>query len=239
MNLTKEHRYSQYKNQTLSWLDTDSEKTFQANMQDPIRRQQIEKYNWHLPNCITYKFNSLGFRSEEFTGAAGFIALGCSFTSGIGLPIDQIWPSIVSQQTGLQAFNLAQGDGSMDTCFRLLSGYIKELDPKFVMLLRPVSSRFEIHNEAGPHNVLINVPRYSEMQKVWYADEQNQLVNFYKNTLAIQYLCQVNNVKLIIKDSKEDLSIDPSPDAYPAARDLLHNGHASHIYCAERFLKDL
>jgi hypothetical protein len=242
MNLTKKHRYSQYRNQTVDWLDTDSETTFQANMQDPIKRQQLEKYDWHLPKCITYKFNSHGFRSEEFSSGAGFIALGCSFTAGIGLPIHQVWPSIVAERIGLQAWNLGIGGSSMDTCFRMLANYIEELCPKFVMLLRPHLGRFEIHNHQGPTNILPNMglrSEHPEIQKLWYAYEQNQIVNFYKNTIAIEYLCNKHNVKLIIKDSKEDLSIDPSPDAYPAARDLSHNGAASHVWCAERFLKDL
>jgi hypothetical protein len=242
MSLPKEHRYSQYKNQTLLWLDTDEESVYHRNIKDAVKRQQLEKCGFTSPNCITYKFNSSGFRSNEFTDAPGFIALGCSYTVGIGLPIDQVWPSLVSERTGLAAWNLGIGGGSMDTCFRLLDGYIEELKPKFVMLLRPAASRFEIYDHLGVKNILPNMDpgsEHPELQKLWYAYDQNQIINFYKNTIAITHLCNMHNVKLIIKDSKADLSINPSPDAYPAARDLSHSGHASHIWCAERFLKDL
>ncbi len=52
------------------------------------------------PTDCLYHFNSLGFRGEEFDPAARlkiFVA-GCSYTFGLGVPHDQIWPTLLKQR---------------------------------------------------------------------------------------------------------------------------------------------
>jgi len=239
MNIPNDHFYSHRKNQTSTWLDSDSADVFSRNMSDPARRQQLEKYGWDKPGIITYKFNSHGFRCDEFNESLGIITIGCSFTAGVGLPVESIWPNLIGSDLGLSVWNLGIGGASMDTCFRLLSLYIHRLNAEYVLLLTPPEQRFELHTTEKVqcfHPQTIIHP----IQNFWYQCETNGQLNFIKNVLAIQQLCNQHNKKLIVKRSDRDLcgTLEPR-DQWPPARDLLHVGADEHKECAQRFLLEI
>jgi hypothetical protein len=239
MNIPNDHFYSHYKNQTLSWIDTDSADMFARNMSNADRRQQLEKYGWDKPGIITYKFNSHGFRCNEFDQSHGIITIGCSFTAGVGLPVESIWPNLVGSDLGLPVWNLGIGGASMDTCFRLLSCYIHKLNAEYVLLLTPPDQRFELHTVEKvqcfrPQTIIHPIQNY------WYQCESNGQLNFIKNLLAIQQLCTQHNKKLIVKHSDGDMCGTLKPrDRWPPARDLLHVGTDEHKECARRFLLEI
>jgi len=233
-----QHYWSHYKNSNIRWIGTDSELNFIENCKDPKKYQQLQKYRFDQPEAVSYQFNSHGFRCNEFDSSPAFVALGCSFTSGVGLPLHQTWPALVANQVNLSCWNLAVGAGTMDTCMRLLHYYIDEFDIKFVMLLRPSETRFEVFQDGRVLNVL---PAKIELdfQKIWYSNQTNSEMNFLKNTMAIQHICQQRKLKLIIKDLGTDLFGKPYQDAYPGARDLKHAGASQQQFCAENFLQSL
>jgi len=245
MQITKRHRQEQSANQTLKWLDLDQHALWLENMQDPEKRKQLEHFGFGRPDAIDYKINAQGFRSVEFDNTPGFIALGCSFTSGVGLPAEQVWPSMVAQVAGLNAWNLGIGGCGLDTCFRLLYNYIDVLNPKFVMLLAPDQDRFELHCQGTPVPIMhgytgrLMVPALLEqIKQIWYTDDQNSAVNYLKNMLAITQLCNNRQIPLIAQKVKT-LYQNKLVARWPGARDLRHAGHAEQRACADRFIKDL
>lgn len=246
IELTSKHIYQMYANQTLHWLGTDSLELWQKNMQDSERRAHLTKYGFDNPQAIVYQMNSHGFRCKEFDHTDGFITLGCSHTFGIGLPENQAWPSIVSQATGLTAWNLGIGGVGLDTCFRMLYNYIDQLRPKFVMLLIPDRDRFELHHLDSPktllHSYLDPNSEIEELKKIWFADEQNSQVNQVKNLLAMQQLCAERGIPLIAKPLQSNLiglKLRSYVDHWPSGRDLMHLGYLDHQYCAGKFLEEL
>ena len=52
------------------------------------------------PTDTIYHFNSLGFRGEEFDPAARLkiFVSGCSYTFGLGVQHDQIWPALLKKR---------------------------------------------------------------------------------------------------------------------------------------------
>lgn len=243
-SITKLHRNQNLANQTLQWLDLDSQELWQSNMADPDRRAHLERFGFDTPDSISYQMNSHGFRCDEFDARPGFIALGCSFTCGIGLPHEQVWPSLVGQATGLVPWNLGIGAAGLDTCFRMLINYVDVLHPEFVMLLTPDQDRFEIHYSNQPcmtmHNRKHPNPTIDNIKKIWFSDEQNTVVNYTKNLLAMQQICSLRNIKFVIKNIHSDLlgqRITQAP--WPSARDLQHAGYQEQKKCAELFLQDL
>ena len=243
-NITKLHKNQHLVNQTLHWLDIDNKELWQSNIADPARRAQLEHFGFDRPDAITYQMNSHGFRCNDFDSRPGFIALGCSFTSGIGLPIEQVWPTIVGNFAGLVPWNLGIGGAGSDTCFRMLINYIDLLNPKFVMLLTPDPDRFEIHYLSRPYTIMHNQAhpnsKINEIQKFWFSDEQNTLVNYTKNLLAMQQICSSRNIKFVIKKLYPDLLGQNITQAqWPSARDLQHVGYLEQKRCAELFLQDL
>jgi len=235
MQIPLTHYYTKHKNKTLSWVDSDSEEAFLENIKDPERLAQLKKYGWNQPGAITYQFNSQGFRCNEFDHSLGIITIGCSFTAGVGLPLTDIWPTIVGNKLGLSVWNLGIGGASMDTCFRLLYHYIDRLNAQYVLLLTPPPQRFELHTQ---DTVLFFHPQSitHPIQRWWYECESNGQLNWYKNTLALQQLCQQHKKRLIIQTPENSLFVLPHRDKWPPARDMLHVGTEAQAKCADIFL---
>ena len=146
-----------------------------------------------------------------------------------------IWPTMVGDDLGLSVWNLGVGAGSMDTCFRLLYHYIDRLNAQYVLLLAPSSQRFELHTQDTVHCFhpqQMNHP----IQRWWYECESNGQLNFYKNTLALQQLCQQHKKRLIMQTLENALFVLPHRDKWPPARDMLHVGTEDQAKCAAIFL---
>lgn len=233
------HPCDHHAGKTLFWLSSDSESLWNQNMADPRRAIWLKELGFDTPDCITYQMNRHGFRTGEFDDQACFVALGCSFTAGIGLPEPYIWPSWVQQSTGLVGRNLGIAGSGLDTAFRLLLFYIDQLNVKAVLLLKPSVDRFEFHINDRPHLFHPHYQGTETIHKYWYADRQNSRINYHKNIAAIQGLCAQRNIKLIIKDVDQDLLIHRKPGPYPGARDLVHVGQHEQNMLAQEFVREL
>lgn len=232
------HIYSNLTNQTLDWLPMDTELLYEENFK--TRHHDLKKYDW-VDRSFTYKFNSHGFRCEEFSDDPTLMALGCSFTIGIGLPIESIWPELVSRKLDLKCANLGIGGGSLDTAFRLCHGYIDIVKPKIVILLTPPAPRTELFidntniNNLGTWILDQNFDNIDTVKnnffKTWINSEHNSYFNEQKNILAIRYLCEQRNIKFI-NMHVDDLVF--SNRGY--ARDLVHSGEQNHYFFAKKLL---
>ena len=100
-----QHIQLQYANTTLNWCSTDSEQEFQKNLKNSQQYELLDKNGW-IDRNIEYSFNSYGFRSREIDiSNPGFAVFGCSFTSGIGLPVDELWPVRLSKELSIPVDN--------------------------------------------------------------------------------------------------------------------------------------
>ena len=71
------------------FLPTDTRAHFEKLCETQEYREYFRAHGWLEPGAITYKINSQGFRCDEFAADTNcIVALGCSFTMGIGLPIE-------------------------------------------------------------------------------------------------------------------------------------------------------
>jgi len=228
--------YKDHANQILNWLPMDTEELYQINLKENY--QLLKENNW-IDNNFTYKFNSHGFRCEEFTTEPSIMFLGCSHTCGIGLPVETIWPELVSKQLNMRCANLAAGGSSNDTAFRLCHGWIDIIRPKIVMILEPGSSRAELIDFHGIYGLgLWTVSEESthnklsyNFYKAWIEDENNSYFQKLRNKLAIENLCNSRNIKLI-SVAWEDLPIYSAD----VARDLRHGGVRVNKMIADYFL---
>lgn len=228
----------QYRNSTQLWSGTDSRVNFLKNLDNPEKNQLLTQLGWDTYD-ITYRYNSHGFRCDEFDNRPCGIALGCSFTHGVGLPVEKTWPHLLSQLTGMHFWNLGSGGASIDTVFRIFDYYVIKLKPKFVCLLSPPKQRLEYCNIEGGFPIIRandfgNQHRYA---KEWLGQPFNAIYNSRKTLLAIEKICNDLNVPIIVNDSAEKtnfFSIDNSK--LDLARDLQHSGtqyqeyHANYMY---------
>lgn len=241
------HFGTYHSNSTQEWLPTDTKENFDLLMQDPGHQEYFARMGWDQPGAITYSINSEGFRCDEFDYTTPcMISLGCSFTVGIGLPTESIWPTLVSSATGLKLANLAWGGNSTDTCFRLAEYWIPRLQPKLVTMLAPPASRLEILLDTNPYYLPADVimPETksaifstSDMfLKHWHLNDENSRLNQLKNCLAIRQLCADHNIPCLIELAHDHMQWSREEIGY--ARDFMHGGPIIHKRIAEKMLND-
>lgn len=227
------HQYSTKANETLEWFPMDTKELYAKNVAN--RYNEIVKFGW-LDKKFSYKFNSYGFRSDEFSNEPSMVSLGCSHTCGIGLPLENCWASIVSNSLNLKNFNLGIGASSNDTAFRMAHHWLPQLKPKVVVHLSTHRYRIEHHDN---NLVIHDLGSWSTSQlwKAWILNDTNIDMNFLKNTLAIQHICNNLGIKLIqieyeklhgFKIIENDL-----------ARDLGHRGVKTNQNIAEHILSKI
>ena len=120
------------------FLQTDSEENYDINQPSNYTKTSIK-----------YKFNSYGFRTNEFIlpkTLPVILVLGCSFTLGIGLKEEDTWPTIFQQTyfPEYTLYNLGLGGASADTVARLAINFIPILKPDIVAVFWPNMCRYEI-----------------------------------------------------------------------------------------------
>jgi len=207
--------------QTLDWLPSDSEQVFQQNIKNPQKKKYLESRGWHVPGCFQYKINQHGFRTTELhKNAHSVVALGCSFTVGIGLPIEDAWPSILAEKLNKTVYNLGVGGASLDTVFRIADHWLPKIQPSAVILLAPPIHRFEVyHNQKA--DVYTPIDNHRDLVKQWFSSDDNALGNAKKNILAIESISNSLDIPFFVFNSD-----DIGNKSY--ARDFLHQGPEDH-----------
>lgn len=235
------HSHSHLKNTRILWSSTDTQELYNKNLKSVEKLHLLNFFDW-VDKEIVYQYNSHGFRTPEFDSRENFITLGCSFTEGTGLNVEQTWHYYLEQLTGMQGWNLGVSGSGLDTCYRLARFYIPLLKPKFVILLEPFYNRFELHCNRQPPWI-INTSNSDCWQdnvyiKNWVADSTNMQIAAEKNVYAIDYWCQKLNIELHHYNS--DLLLTPTPPgSYDLARDLQHPGQKTNERFANYVYNDI
>lgn len=225
------HYWRRFSNQTLQWIDTDTQELWLKNLTDKETREKLSENDWMKIPSIEYTFNSEGFRCGDFTDEEGAIFLGCSITGGVGLPESCIWPTIIAKSLNLRCWNLGTSGGSMDSCFRLLNYYIDKLTVKYVFLLSPSPHRFEMHCSNVWKSVTPGSNNISgDTRREWYGSAQNAIHNYAKNFMAMKYICDYYGVEFY------DVKTGMEPNTPDLARDLMHPGVTRQTVYANTFL---
>ena len=235
---------SKYRHQTLKWLPTDTEESFQQLVQNEEYREYFRNKGWLEPDAITYRINSAGFRSEEFDlQANSVISLGCSYTIGIGLPEQSTWSYLVAQALGLKNYNLAWAGTSADTCFMLAEYWLPVLQPKLVVMAAPPKHRFDLISENVNHNHDTYLPGSEIGQadtdnfiKTWFLNDRNADLNNARNRLAVEGLCARLGIRCLTYNAHNWFA--KSREEVEYARDRMHAGPLGHELFAERILND-
>lgn len=227
----------------------DNKIRLEKHLADEFARQKLKQYNWLVddkPVDIEYKINRNGFRCNNFTDDPGIIFLGCSFTYGTGMPLEDIWPSLVASYFNLQPWNLGTPGMSLTMGTFYLTQWYKDIpNPKAIVILEPPPNRVELYQlRDGYCQVDI-------LQCLLDNYQQNVLVSRLYNTLpfttAINYRLNIQAVKLlaqqwnipIVSGTLFGSSMDISHDDPGFARDLMHFGKNFHVAVAEYIIDKL
>lgn len=227
------HENLQCANTTSFWAPFDTEERWHINMRDTSTRNLLTKLGYADPTAITYTYNSHGFRDEEFDNRSCGIAFGCSFTHGTGIKQNQTWPCVLGNLLDTHVWNLGIGGASLDTVFRISEYYINLLEPEFVSLLIPPSTRFEYYEYN--RYAIATLHDYNESDnkhffKQWFANQENTQNHQHKNLLALEKVCDKYGIEFVSL-----CPLDDWPNKNSRARDLAHPDAESNSVIAEQF----
>lgn len=211
-------------NTTTMWSGSDTRENIQPNWSDI---------------SIDYRFNDYGFRThglKPLLSQKVDVALGCSFTEGVGLPIESVWPSLIEQDRPYPMLNLGIGGASTDTVARILTNISGLYNIQTVFILWPEASRFEQYFPDFAESPILSItPGLASIEHVWYMDQINAQQRFLRNQTIVQLLSDVHNFQVI------DQTLDAATKTIPfePARDGCHWGFKPNQIMAELFLNKL
>jgi hypothetical protein len=219
---------------TKRWHGSDNESVYKKNCADPHRLQLLQQYGWTECHDLTYSFNSQGFRDDEFDQQPATLALGCSFTQGVGLKVDQCWPRQLENLLQKKVWNLGIGGMCLDTCYRLLEYWINHLNVDSVFCAVPPLPRYEVFSNNEWLSVYPNgqIADWLEgYHKNYLMFDENSQLNRSKNIRAMRDICFQHNVPFYFDylDNFYHFKNDT------LARDLLHQGPPHQAKLAEDF----
>lgn len=128
-------------NQVCDSLDMDS-------LDECLSKSFFKRY----PYEVSYKFNSRGFRDEEWPETIQELrnsiwCFGDSFTVGLGCPYDSIWVKKLEKLTGIRTINISLDGASNTWIKRKVIRLIEEISPNFIVIHWSYFSRKEFPDE--------------------------------------------------------------------------------------------
>ena len=237
------HQWTNHAGSTIKWLAPDSEENYKKHLKDAEHKRLLDIFGW-VNVEIDYTFNSEGFRTAEFDTRPNWMALGCSFTQGTGVNVQDRWTTLVSDDIDLHCWNLGIAGAAGDTCYRIAKHYVPRLLPKFVIYLEPRYNRTELMTSMDPAPLVLN---WAYDNKDWNSTyvkelllyEENLVIVAEKNREALRSLCLQHNIPLIVYQPDAYLSTIDDKTQHDLARDLLHPGRLNNRAFAKVIAKDL
>lgn len=230
----------------------DVPNTWRRIISDPSQYPAWAQSGWLKPDGsvteINYRINSSGFRGAHFTSDPALVFFGCSFTFGIGMHEEKIWPTKTSKHFNLQCCNLGiPGHGldyySLYTALWLL----KEIpQPRAFLIKFPHQPRITFYRETNDKlyidNVVchINKPNVptSRLSCVTAASAlHTSRINTFIALNSITSLAEKLSIPVIVIKDNHFTHINTNADS--VARDYYHPGASYHAALSAEAIRKL
>lgn len=208
--------------------------------------------NRYSKDDIKYKLNSNGFRCDEFdiTTNKKILFLGCSFTSGVGLPLNHTWAynllEKINKTTGhnIPFWSLALGGSSLDVQTRLYYHYGMKLKPDIVFGFLP-GYRREVYRSTDnktsmlyPHQQISNPNPLFD----YLFDKRTILYETEKNMVLLDQMLKSTNTLMIYSTwgehypifDKIQLKHNIPLHVDNKSREKQHSGHEANLVFANK-----
>ena len=179
--------FEQYKNKTLNKLASDT----------------IDD------GTIQYKMNEHGYRSDSFNNKSKYnvLTLGCSWTMGIGVNDDKIWPNLVGNKFG-KVFNYGMYGVSTSyiakTLYKIVSS---EFIPDMVLIMWPGFSRRDYIRENGSFKKVGGFRIANDNDLVWKNEDEDllfielrndyqDLMTFWESYTFVETIANLHKIKI-------------------------------------------
>lgn len=221
-----------------TWKPSDSKLAFDNNINDPQRRRMLIKHGWidehtNEPIPFEYKLNRNFFRCNHFEDKPSVVSLGCSYTYGVGLPHEYIWPTLLSNHLNLESYNL----GCPGRSVALSAVYFMENFERYfkncevVAALLPPANRVElvVNNENSESLYITSLFKQTAIDQLNGPSVAGKeivdgvfLTSYFYDRIILRMLQELtknNGIKLVV--GRAD---DISDHSGSLARDLMHHG---------------
>lgn len=182
-------------NETLDYYGTDT-----PDIQNP---------NWTEP--ISYRFNSIGFRSREITDIENsVVTFGCSHAMGVGVPEEKRFGDLIAKQLNLTPYNFGIGGKDFSCVSHNVLVFLNECIatkkfPKHIIIMWPDIGRFTwLRDYIDFHNFCIETELPSAVKEYsWQSnfivkwEERVAIIYLLQCMRAIDLICKSNNVNLL------------------------------------------
>jgi hypothetical protein len=156
---------------------------------------------------IFYKFNSHGFRSDEFDNSAlnNYLYAGCSYTFGTGVPIDFVWASKLNKYIGGDKFfNLGVAGGSTHRIIVNVLNYIKLYGaPKGIFILFPDLTRTDVFIENSRITINTDRPHGTKDLGAKELEDVKKILTYER--LFYEFSFSILNLEMLCQSMKIDL----------------------------------
>lgn len=102
-----------------------------------------KKHYKSYPKSVVYKFNSLGYRTSETINGNEILAVGDSFTLGLGVNVEDTWPEQLSRMLNYPVLNFSLNGASNDWIARRSTELLNFFKPKLLIVHYSFSHRRE------------------------------------------------------------------------------------------------
>lgn len=244
--------YSENVNQTINFYSTDNEKLFRKN--EKSMGKDWKYYN----STIEYKFNSFGYRTKEISELSSdfLLTFGCSYTEGVGLHQNEVWPEHVSKSLNLDLYNHAKHSTGMDIqCYNAhLWAMSNKPKPKLVIIQWPYKTRKCFAYRTSKSIILRDMSYTNTVDGKWWEKRYVQDTGELEMNLLLWFesfnnIWKVEGVPVLNFTWDNDLMEHLSRSRYQLhriktntfdkARDLDHDGPGRHEETAHKISKIL
>jgi len=192
---------------------------------DSLENCLDKKYFQEYSKTVSYRYNSRGFRDEEWPANLNDViwCLGDSFTVGIGQPFEETWPQLLEKATNKRCINLGQDGCSNDTMAQRAIELVDLYKPKLLVIMWSFFTRRQVDG---------NNVQYSKLD----FGNQADVKNFETNFLKVQKL-PGKKIHMLVPNAfmGEQLKSTENPDVtkYALAKLLRKDIADQLIYCEQ------
>ena len=176
-----------------------------------------------------YQYNSFGYRSNEWNDHCDVLAVGCSNTMGLGIPVEHSWPQILSKIINKDVRTLSRSGGSILDLVQKTFAYFREFgNPKTIFCLFPepfrlmipgnkrlASSKYlqdgiitDTYLESFGYDQVSSRPKYSKQPHEYKDIIPMEVPLFFaaQSIHALEQYCRANNIELFWSCWQPDFS---------------------------------
>jgi len=146
-------------------------------------------------NSVTYHFNDFGYRANHDYGPIlnkdKIVCIGCSFTEGVGLYVEETWPYILSQKLNKPYIQLGIAGASHGYAMWQIKNVIENIQNKDIYVFNPPFGR-----------VFQLTDNWFSNKNSWEHESENNLENksenlYYLNEFLIKSVTNSNHINFV------------------------------------------